>query len=47
MAGVAAITVSKPTLAQEAGVIQLQTIEVQTTGGKGPRTPVKGYIAEL
>ncbi len=46
MAGVAAITVSKPTLAQEAGVIQLQTIEVQTTGGKGPRTPVKGYIAD-
>lgn len=28
------------------GSIQLQTIEVQTSGGKGPLAPVKGYIAD-
>ena len=46
LAGVATIAFSAPTLAQDAGSIQLQTIEVQTSGGKGPLVPVKGYIAD-
>ena len=45
LSGVAALGVAKPTMAQEAGTIQLKTIEVQTGDGTGPRTPVKGYIS--
>ncbi len=46
LSGVAALVLSKPAMAQEAGAIQLNTIEVQTSGGTGPRIPVKGYISD-
>lgn len=46
LSGVAALALANPAMAQEAGVIQLNTIEVQTSGGTGPRTPVKGYISD-
>ncbi|GAA5624055.1 ferrichrome outer membrane transporter/phage receptor [Brucella sp. NBRC 12952] len=46
LSGVAALVLAKPAMAQEAGAIQLNTIEVQTSGGTGPRIPVKGYISD-
>lgn len=46
LAGVATLAAAEPMMAQEAGAIQLNTIEVQTSGGAGPRTPAKGYIAD-
>ncbi|GAA5543280.1 TonB-dependent siderophore receptor [Ochrobactrum soli] len=46
LASVALGAVAVPALAQDTGVIQLNTIEVQTSGDKGPRVPVEGYIAE-
>jgi len=46
LSGVASFALAKPTVAQESGVIQLDTIKVQTSDGMGPRTPVKGYISD-
>ena len=46
LGSVALGAVAVPAMAQDTGVIQLNTIEVQTSGDKGPRVPVKGYIAE-
>ncbi len=46
LGGAASIAIAAPSAAQEAGILKLDTIEIQTSGGKGPRAPVEGYIAE-
>lgn len=46
MGGAASIAIASPSAAQETGILKLDTIEIQTSDGKGPRAPVEGYIAE-
>lgn len=46
LGGAASIAIAAPSAAQEAGILKLDTIEIQTSDGKGPRAPVKGYVAE-
>ncbi|WP_025091904.1 TonB-dependent siderophore receptor [Brucella intermedia] len=46
LGGAASIAIASPSAAQETGILKLDTIEIQTSDGKGPRAPVEGYIAE-
>lgn len=47
LGGVAAIAMTSSVAAQDADTIKLKTIEVQTSdSAKGPRAPVKGFVAE-
>ncbi len=46
LGGAASIAIASPSAAQETGILKLDTIEIQTSDGKGPRAPVEGYVAE-
>lgn len=46
LGGTASIAIASPSAAQETGILKLDTIEIQTSDGKGPRAPVEGYVAE-
>ncbi|KAB2729937.1 TonB-dependent siderophore receptor [Brucella intermedia] len=46
LGGAASIAIASASAAQEAGILKLDTIEIQTSDGKGPRAPVEGYVAE-
>jgi len=46
LGGAASIAIASPSAAQEIGILKLDTIEIQTSDGKGPRAPIEGYVAE-